>query len=156
MGSINLLLKKMTVLIVVVALTGCATAAKNINAAYVSPETYLGYDCEQLDREISNVDNKVEELSSSQDSAAVKEAVALLICPMVLWPALYLVMDVDKSDELSQLKGEHEALASCAVEKQCTTIVARLATDKLLQEANAQTVVQQKAQHNVHGDGDES
>ncbi len=156
MGSLDLLLKKMTILIVVVALTGCATAAKNINAAYVSPETYLGYDCEQLDREISNVDSKVEELSSSQDSAAFKETVALLVCPMVLWPALYLVMDGDKSDELAQLKGEHEALTSCAVEKQCTTLMARLAADKLRKEANAQTVVQKNVQLDALGDGNES
>jgi hypothetical protein len=146
----------MTVLIVVVALTGCATAAKNINAAYVSPEKFQGYDCAQLDQEISSVDGKVEELSSSQDSAAFKETVALLVCPMVLWPALYLVMDGDKSDELAQLKGEREALTSCAAEKQCTTLMAHLDADKHRKEATAQTVVQKHVKLDALGDGNES
>lgn len=109
---------KMIALAVVGTLPGCACLS-NVKAAYVSPLKYRNYTCDQLDSNIKKVDQQLEKAADDQDKAVVKEAVALLVCPLVLWPVVLLTMDFDKSDELSQLKGEEDALVSCATEKQC-------------------------------------
>ena len=154
MKTIGLIFRRMTVLAVILTFTGCASFANNIKAAQVSPLKYQQYNCDQIAQEISRVDRELQEVSSCQDSEAVKDTVALLVCPLVLWPVLFLVNDGDKSDELSQLKGEYDALKFSAVEKQCTVLVAKLEelnshqTDKESQIVKQQQKISAGAENN--------
>jgi hypothetical protein len=128
-------LKKIFSLAVMVSFTGCASTAKNVSPAYVSPLQYQHYDCEQVGQELNRVGRKVNEVSGQQDRAANKDAVAMGVGLVVFWPALFFLIGGDKEDELARLKGEYEALEQCAVDKKCTQLVAALEDQRKIQEA---------------------
>jgi hypothetical protein len=99
---------------------GCSTASKNVSATYISPVQYQGYSCDQLRQEYMRVNARVLEISGRQDAEASKDAVAMGVGLVIFWPALFFLIGKDRSDELGRLKGECEAIESCAIEKNCT------------------------------------
>ena len=117
------LLRRITALAVIFALSGCAAAEHQRGAADISPQKYQAYDCEQLGRELTTVDSKIKKASGTCGKEVVKDAIALLVTPMVLWPVLFLVNDRNKQAELAELNGAHDAIEQCAEEKQCTALI---------------------------------
>ncbi len=102
------------------ALTACATKAKNIEAAYVSPVGYEAYTCEQLGHEAQRVSGRAAELTGQQDAQAKKDALAVGVSVILFWPALFLVKgDKTNAAELSRLKGEMNTIEQVSVQKQC-------------------------------------
>lgn len=98
---------------------GCSTASKNVSSSYVSPIQYQGYSCDQLRQEYVRVNAKMLEVAGKQDKEANKDAVAMGVGLVLFWPALFFLMGDDKKDELARLKGECDAIESCAIEKNC-------------------------------------
>lgn len=121
-------MKKLILSIAIISFTatGCASKSKDIQATYVSPLQYQHYNCDQLGQEMNRVGRKASEVGGSQDSAANKDAAAMAVGMVLFWPALFFLIGGDKKEELARLKGEHEALESIAIEKQCTTVLADL------------------------------
>jgi hypothetical protein len=138
-------LKKIFSLAVMVSFTGCASTAKNVSPAYVSPLQYQHYDCEQVEQELNRVGRRVNEVSGQQDRAANKDAVAMGVGLVVFWPALFFLIGGDKEDELARLKGEYEALEQCAVDKKCTQLVAALEDQRKIQEAAEKAKLEEEA-----------
>ncbi len=102
------------------ALTACATKAKNIEAAYVSPVGYEAYSCEQLGQEAQRVSGRAASLTGQQDAQAKKDAVAVGVSVILFWPALFLVKgDKTGAAELSRIKGEMNAIEQVSIQKQC-------------------------------------
>lgn len=101
-------------------LSSCATSAKNVSASYVSPLAYDSYDCDQLRGEYIRVSQRVMEVSGQQDATAKKDVVAMSVGMVLFWPALFFLAGGDKSQELSRLKGESEAIESVAINKKCS------------------------------------
>ena len=79
--------------------------AKNVNASYVSPMQYQGYNCNQIGQELLRVNRQVLEVTGQQDKAANKDAVALGVGLVLFWPALFFMIGGDKKEELAKLKG---------------------------------------------------
>ena len=98
---------------------GCATKSENISAAYVSPLQYQAYTCDQLRQELIRVKRKVLEVSGQQDHEATKDAVAFTVGMVLFWPALFFMIGKDKKAELSNLKGEYDAIENMAIQKNC-------------------------------------
>lgn len=128
--------KKLIIILLLISfsLSACASPAKNISAAYVSPLQYQHYSCSQVGQELGRIDRKIIEISGQQDRAAAKDAIGLTVGMVLFWPALFLMIGGDKKEELSRLKGEHEALESVAIEKKCETIIAEIEETKKRQE----------------------
>ena len=102
-----------------VTLIGCSSPPEQISPTYVSPVQYQSYSCDQLDSEITRINEKVIEVSGLQQKDAGKDAVVTAVGLVLFWPALFFLADDDHSYELARLKGEYDAITSVAVEKKC-------------------------------------
>lgn len=104
----------------VIALTGCASASKDVASAYTSPLIYKTYDCEQIQMESSRIQSRVVDLGGRLDKAAQNDAALVGVGAILFWPALFaLGGNKGLESEYGRLKGEHEALQQAMVTKKC-------------------------------------
>lgn len=116
----NILIKSVVVTTVALTIASCATKAKKIEAAYVSPIGYESYTCDQLGLEAQRVSARAAALSGQQDQQAKKDAVAVGVSLVLFWPAAFLVKgDNSTAAEISRLKGEMSAIEQVSTQKQC-------------------------------------
>jgi len=107
-------------LAVAAALGGCASSAKDIQAAYVSPVAYQGYTCDQLGAEAARVSARAVEVSGQQDNKATGDAAATAVGAVLFFPALFFIKgDGTTAAELSRLKGEMQAIEQANIQKKC-------------------------------------
>jgi hypothetical protein len=99
-------------------LSACATSPDDITAQYVSPVLYRNLNCDQIAQELIGIGDRVAVLSGQQRRRASEDKWAVAGA-VILWPSLFFLMRGDKSDELSRLKGQYEALHLVAQEKNC-------------------------------------
>ena len=109
----------LSLILLVVFVSGCATAPGSIKASYVSPVTYYGWSCQQISSEMARVSAKVADLSGAQQGERTKDAVALTAGIIVFWPILFFMMGDDQKQEIARLKGEYEALEKAAIHNEC-------------------------------------
>ncbi len=102
---------------------GCSTSPDRISASYVSPYQYQNYSCDQVSEELLRVNQKVMEITGKQRGEATKDALAMTVGLVIFWPALFFLIGEDKKEELSNLKGEYEALQRIAISKRCNTLI---------------------------------
>ena len=69
--------------------------------------------------EIQRVDRKTREIAQAQRKESNKDAVAMGVGMLLFWPALFMLIGKDKSNELARLKGEFDALEQAAIQKEC-------------------------------------
>ena len=114
-------MKKIITIFFVILIASCATAPKDISAAYVSPLKYQDYDCGQIAMESANVERRVNNLYASLDKSAKGDKRNTAISAILFWPALFFIDgDSPEGAEYAQLKGEYQALQTVAVQKKCT------------------------------------
>jgi hypothetical protein len=103
-----------------VALTGCATRSQDIVSAYVSPIQYQSYSCTQLREEAARVSSRAALASGMQDQNATGDAIATGVALVVFWPAAFLVHgNGANAQEVSQLKGDMDAIEQANIRKNC-------------------------------------
>ena len=113
--------KTISVLVASGILTACATAGKDISAAYVSPMQYTNYDCEQLRAESMRISSRVNQLTGRLDEAASNDKAIAGVGIILFWPALFALGGTKQQEaELSRLKGEYDAIEATATTKKCT------------------------------------
>jgi len=113
------------VLFVTIALTGCATASKDIASSYVSPMQYQSYDCEQLASETGRIQVRVNQLGGRLDQAASNDKAITGAGVILFWPALFFLGGTKQQEqEYSRLKGEYDAVQQSAISKKCPGAVA--------------------------------
>jgi hypothetical protein len=101
-------------------LANCASKSSDITANYVSPIGYQGYTCQQLGLEAQAVSAKAAELSGAQDQKRTTDAVATGVAIVVFWPAAFLVGgDGQVAAQLSQMKGQMNAIEQASIQKRC-------------------------------------
>jgi len=109
---------------VTIALSGCATASKDISANYVSPLQYQSYDCDQLASETQRVQSRVNQLGGRLDEAASNDKTIAGVGIILFWPALFALGGTKQQEaEFSRLKGEYEAIHQSAIVKKCSGVV---------------------------------
>lgn len=102
-------------------LAACATSPDKIQATYVSPIQYGGYDCDQLRMELERVSNRVREVAGAQKKQANNDKLAMGVGLVIFWPALFfLAGGSDRKEELAGLKGNYDALTQAAIQRKCS------------------------------------
>jgi len=100
---------------------GCASSSKEIKAAYVSPMTYEGFTCQQLIDENNRIQLRISEVAGTVDKRASGDKTKMDVGLILFWPTLFFLKgDGPEAQELSRLKGEHEALEQAYIKKQCS------------------------------------
>ena len=101
-------------------LAGCATRSQDIVTAYVSPTQYQNYSCTQLREEAARVSSRAAAASGMQDQNATNDAIATGVALVVFWPAAFLVHgNGANAQEVSQLKGDMDAIEQANIQKKC-------------------------------------
>lgn len=109
--------------------SACATAPSNVSAQYVSPLQYQGYSCEQLAVESQRLGGRVAEVTGQQQAKANSDTAAMAVGMVLFWPALFFMANgSDKSQELGRLKGESDAIHQAAIQKNCMSQQATVAS----------------------------
>jgi outer membrane murein-binding lipoprotein Lpp len=109
-----------SVLAISLALAGCATASKDIAAAYTSPMQYQNHDCEQLSAEAQRINVRVNQLAGRLDEAAANDKAIAGVGAILFWPALFALGGTKNQEaEFARLKGDHDAIQQVAVIKKC-------------------------------------
>jgi hypothetical protein len=104
----------------VIALTGCATASKDISAHYISPMQYQTYDCSQIASETLRIQSRVGQLGGRLDEAAANDKAIAGVGALLFWPALFALGGTKQQEaEYARLKGEHDAIQQAAIVKKC-------------------------------------
>lgn len=107
------------------ALTGCATASKDIPVAYVSPMQYQAYDCDQLGSEIQRIQARVVQLGGRLDEAASNDKAIAGVGIVLFWPALFALGGTKQQEaDYARLRGEYEATHQAAILKKCPGVMA--------------------------------
>ena len=99
--------------------TACATSGSNVQASYVSPMKYASYDCESIQYEMASIESRVNTLTGQQNKKARNDRIATGVGVVLFWPALFMLASDDVKNDLSQAKGEYDALQEAARRKRC-------------------------------------
>ena len=104
-----------------ILLSGCATNADKIDAAYVSPLKYGKYDCDQLAMELDYIGNRTTKLYNQLKKEQKTDQWQMGVGMILFWPTLFALEGGDgpNAAEYSQLKGEYEAVRQTVVQKKC-------------------------------------
>lgn len=103
-----------------VALGGCASSSRDIQATYVSPVQYQSYTCQQLTLEAQALSTRAGQISGVQDEKRTSDAVATAAAVIIFWPAAFLVRgDGQTAAELANLKGQMQAVEQASIQKKC-------------------------------------
>ena len=106
---------------IAVLVGACAAHPENIDAKYVSPNTYGTWTCDQLADEHARLESEVTRVSDVQRSNANADT-AMVVGSVFLWPVLIgLAATTDHRDELATLKGDYDAVEAEQRVKACTT-----------------------------------
>lgn len=112
-----------------IALGGCATASKDITAAYVSPMQFQSYDCEQLASETQRIQSRVVQLGGRLDTAASNDKAIAGVGLILFWPALFALGGTKQQEaDYARLRGEYDAVQQSAILKKCPGIVGSATT----------------------------
>lgn len=102
------------------ALANCASKSSEITPAYVSPMIYQSYTCQQLAMEAQAISAKAAELSGAQDQKRTNDQIATGAAIIVFWPAAFFIGgDGQVAAQLSQLKGQMNAIEQMSIQKRC-------------------------------------
>lgn len=112
-----------------VALGGCATASKDITAAYVSPMQFQSYNCDQLASETQRIQTRVVQIGGRLDTAAANDKAIAGVGVLLFWPALFALGGTKQQEaDYARLRGEYDAVQQSAILKKCPGIVGAPAT----------------------------
>lgn len=105
-----------------IALAGCASQPDTMQAQYVSPDQYEGYDCTRITNEMGRTSRRINELYGSLKQTADNDAAQMGVGLVLFWPTLFFLEGGDGPEavEYSRLKGEYEALETVAIQKNCS------------------------------------
>ena len=99
---------------------GCAQAPADIMPTYVSPTTYQGFTCAQMNSEANAINTALNSLLGAQQTASENDAALTAATLILFWPAAFFVTGgTDNADEIANLRGQSIALADAARQRGC-------------------------------------
>ena len=108
-------MKVFAVVLVILAVSGCATSSRDISPTYVSPLQYQTYTCEQLAAEEERLRVRVTELGGRIDNKADRDKL-LVATPYTVW---FVGGNNEQEAEFARLSGELNALQQGGIMKNC-------------------------------------
>ena len=112
-------------IVLVIGISGCASAPEDIAAAYVSPNEYNGFTCDELEDEMRALSRKVAILTGKLDEEANSDNIQMGVGLVLFWPALLFLEGGDGAEaaEYALLKGKYEAVDIKYTRNKCKNYV---------------------------------
>ncbi|WP_084621060.1 hypothetical protein [Paracoccus aminophilus] len=111
--------------VTVCILSGCAQKPEAIQSAYVSPSTYQGWSCQQLQSEAIRIDNALARASNQQEKARSNDTVGVIFLGL----PVSSLSGGNVAPQIADLKGRKEVIEQTQISQKC--IVLRKAEPKV-------------------------
>lgn len=109
------MLKAITTLGAAVALTACAQKPESIQAAYVSPTSYQGWSCQQLQSEATRVDAALQRASAAQEKARSNDTVGVIFLGL----PVSSLSGGNVATQIADLKGRKDVIEQTQIQRNC-------------------------------------
>lgn len=117
------MLRTVSCLALIGLLAACAAKPEDIQSAYISPTTYQGWSCQQLQAEAVRIDNALTRASALQTKARSNDTAGVILLGL---PVSSLAGS-NVAPQIADLKGRKEVIEQTQVQRNC--IVVRQKTD---------------------------
>lgn len=108
------------IVLLCLAVAGCAKQPDKVAGTYVSPTTYSDLSCKKIISERNQVVAKVDELAGAQKKKADSDAAMMGVGLVLFWPALIgLAAGKNQETQLASMKGHYDALTAAGTKKNC-------------------------------------
>jgi len=94
---------------------GCAKSPESIQAAYISQNSYMSWDCKILDQETVNVQNAYLQAAGQQRHARTSDTIGLIFLGL----PVSSLSGGNIAPEIARLKGEYQAIRKAKIAKKC-------------------------------------
>lgn len=101
--------------IALVALGACAQKPESIQSAYVSPSTYQGWSCQQLQSEAVRVDNALVRASTQQEKARSNDTAGVIFLGL----PVSSLSGGNVAPQIADLKGHKDVIEQTQIAKKC-------------------------------------
>ena len=108
-------MRQFSVLFLIFVIGGCAKAPESIAPAYVSPEIYKPYNCDQLAQEQARVSAALAKASQAQEDARSNDIVGVIFLGL----PVSTLSGGNVAHQVAQLKGAEKTLRQVMNLKQC-------------------------------------
>ena len=114
-------MSKLIIMIICLALCGCASDPRKIASVSVSTYQYKDYSCDMIFAETERISRRLQVLYNSLKKEANADTAQMAVGLLILWPTLFFLEGGDgpEAAEFARLKGEYEALEKVAIRKGC-------------------------------------
>ena len=109
------MLKKVVAIGLVVTVAACAQKPEDIQAAYISPNTYSGLSCGQLRAEAARVDNAYTRSAAAQNQARSNDTAGVILLGL----PVSSLSGANQSAQIADLKGRQDVLAQAIIARSC-------------------------------------
>ena len=100
------------------ALAGCAQKPENIQSAYVSPTTYNGWSCQQLQAEAVRIDNALARASAQQEKARSNDTAGVIFLGL----PVSSLSGGNVAPQIADLKGHKEVIEQTQIQRNCIIV----------------------------------
>lgn len=107
----------------ILAIAACAKTPESIAPAYVSPMTYSGYTCQQLQSEAIRVDEALSRASAQQNDARQSDTVGVILLGL----PVSSLSGGNVSDQIAYLKGHKDTIQRSQITNNCMRMVPAVA-----------------------------
>ena len=101
------------------ALSACAPQPEAILPTYMSPTTFSGQSCSQLNLRANDLNGRLAAATGQQKAAADSDAGKTALTLILFWPAVFWIGNKDQAPAIASMRGEAQALQSAAAAQNC-------------------------------------
>lgn len=105
-------MKRLIVIVMLLALAACATNPDRISGTYVPQSTFKGKSCDEIESMYAQNINGMNSLQRSMKKASRTNTTAGVVGAVLFWPALFFMKGKDATDDdrMAAFKGMDTAL----------------------------------------------
>lgn len=103
---------------VVLAVSACAQKPESIQAAYVSPTTYQGWSCQQLQSEATRIDAALQRASAAQEKARSNDTAGVILLGL----PVSSLSGGNVAPQIADLKGHKQVIEQAQIQHNCVIL----------------------------------
>ncbi len=105
----------MTTILTIASLSACAQKPEAIQASYISPTTYQGWNCSQLSAEATRIDSALKTASEQQTKARQNDTVGVIFLGL----PVSSLSGSNVAPQIADLKGRKDVIQQTQIRRGC-------------------------------------
>jgi len=109
-----------TITIIGILISGCASKGSAITPEYISSSAYSDLDCDQINAELRQLNDRISSLKGKQDEIYQKDQMLGWAGAFLIWPAWFFIKgDGQVASDLANAMGKQDAFEELKIQKKC-------------------------------------